>query len=168
MAEQRTPTMYMVPAGTEAARCRSGLCQAVIYFVDSLRTPGKKVPVDCSCIGGRAPSPLEDGAGILHPILCKDAERFREKRPPARHRVQREIDVDHKPPHCLICGCSQQHPCELTAAEAGVAGEPFDVPREKYACTWVQTDPYICSRPSCVEQRKELPLRMRVAKGGQR
>lgn len=165
MAEQRAPMMYTVPAGTEAKQCRSGLCQADIYFVDSLKTPGKKIPIDCSCIGGRAPTATDDGAGIIHHIICKDAERFREKRPPARHRVQREIAVDHKSRQCIVCGCTPDKPCQLTRAEAGLEGEPTDNENEKVPCGWLQQDPPICSAPKCAEQRKQMPLRMRVAAG---
>lgn len=162
MAGHRSaPTFYTVAAGTKKSTCRSLQCQRDIYFVDSLKTPGKKIPIDCSVVGGRVPTELESGSGIIHHIVCEDAERFREKRPPAR-RPQRELEVDHKAPRCIMCGCSQEDPCQLTRADAGLEGEPSDTTTETVSCSWLQLNPPICSKPACAEKRKELPLRMRV------
>lgn len=137
MAVHRPPKFYSVPAGTEAAHCRSGRCNAVIYFVESSKTPGKMVPIDCAVVGGITPTPLTAGSGILHPIVCRDREKF--ERPPARprkHRLQRGLEVDIKPPACIVC------------LETGLELS--------------NPQPPICTKASCIEQFKGMPLRMRI------
>lgn len=168
---QRAPRFYLVPSGTKKSTCRSNQCQGDIYFIDSEKTPGKKIPIDCSVVGGRVPTELETGSGIIHHIVCADADRFREKRPPAR-RPQRELEVDHKPPACIFCGCTQTRACRYVpgAEEVRERADHADIPGGEalptgdVSCYWLQLDPPICSNPKCVEQRKDLPLRMRLPK----
>lgn len=168
MTERRNaPVFYTVAAGTKKSTCRSPQCGRDIYFVDSLKTPGKKIPIDCSVIDGRVPTEFEDGSGIIHHIVCRDAERFRDRRPPARRKVQRELDVDHKAPHCIFCGCTNENACLLTLEEAGLTPEQITdglTEDGKIGCSWTQMDPPICNNPKCLEQRQFLPLRMRLAK----
>jgi len=165
--QHRAPTFYTVPAGTVVARCRSNQCQADIYFVPSIKTPGKKVPIDCSVVGGRAPTELESGLGIIHHIVCEDAERFRDRRPPARRpgQHQRELAVDHKPAACIFCGCTQEKACRVSVEESGLVALLDDMvaPDGMVGCSWLQLEPVpVCSAPACREQYKDLPLRMRM------
>lgn len=163
---QQSPTLYTVPAGTEVARCKGPQCQAVIYFVDSLKTPGKKIPIDCGCVGGQTPTELASGLGILHPILCEDRDRFADHRPPARrHRHQRSLDIAVKPAACIFCGCTQERACRIPAAEAGLPAMLSGMIAQDgtIGCSWIQLEPTpVCSAPACREKYQELPLRMRV------
>jgi hypothetical protein len=91
MAEtKRSPTLYVIPAGTRVAFCRGPDCGARIWFV---RTDnGRVVPVSIDCEGGKAPSeskdlgqldmlsgkdaPVYDGAGCSHFLQCPNADDF--------------------------------------------------------------------------------------------
>lgn len=43
-------------------------------------------------------------------------------------------------PDCKYCGCTQNHACEVGSGEG---------------CSWVSTDPYVCSNPDCVASFEE-------------
>jgi hypothetical protein len=89
MNATRTPTVYVVPAGTRAAKCRGPNCAKPIYFVRN--SLGGMTPIDCDVPGGKRPSEhkdtkqldafsgsveVYDGNGISHFNTCVDAGLF--------------------------------------------------------------------------------------------
>lgn len=164
----RPPTLYEIPAGTAVEKCRAVECQKVIYWVTL--PSGKKAPLDAAVEGGLAPTPTELGRGLIHFITCAKAARFH--RPPARHpKRQRELNVDHKPSHCIFCGCSTDKPCQTPFTE-------FDESRQKHlretyrlqgedppsviSCARFTVKPPICTAPSCQKRFDELPSHERM------
>lgn len=84
-----TATWYDVPAGTPASRCNGTTCGAPIYWITT--SGGRRVPVDCTIAGGRAPSmtndtaqsdlfagtaDVYDGRGVHHLPECPDKTEF--------------------------------------------------------------------------------------------
>lgn len=171
MADQaRGPHFYTVPAGTPAKPCRDERCRALLFFIDSPKTKGKKIPVDCRpeiTDGAIAPTKYELGQGVNHFPVCVGRDRFTKKAPPARREKPEHLEP--QPRRCIFCGCTETSACQLTLEEAGLE-EAHDQPA--YAgelhvgCSWLQLNPPVCSAPACRDKLGELPLRMRHASAG--
>ena len=72
---------FDVPAGTAPAECRS--CHAEVFWI--VTKSGKRMPIDCSVVGGREPwkgVPGDgelDGRGISHFAACPQANSWRQR-----------------------------------------------------------------------------------------
>lgn len=164
----RQPTLYEIPSGTAQEKCRAAECQKPVYWVTL--PSGKPAPIDANVDGGEAPTPTTPGRGLIHFITCAKPDRFH-RRPPARPKRQRELPVDHAAPHCVVCGCSREKPCQTPFAE-------FDESRQKHLretyqqhgeeppavvpCALFTIKPPICTAPACMKTFDELPSHERL------
>ena len=79
MTDEKAPrpyTWYDIPAGARAVECSGGSCGAMIYKIDSPKTPGAKIPISVEPAGAFHPTATEKGRGINHFQDCPDAADF--------------------------------------------------------------------------------------------
>lgn len=73
---ERAFTWYDIPAGVKPMECRGEGCGMEIYFIPSLKTPGKTIPISVEPDGAFGPTETEPGSGISHFQDCTAVRQF--------------------------------------------------------------------------------------------
>lgn len=67
------PTFFPVPAGTAATPCPG--CGESVYEIEAAAPNDKRAAIDCQVVGGRTPTGIAAGSGVLHWIYCTASVR---------------------------------------------------------------------------------------------